>query len=78
MNILGVILVIMILIVGGSLAFYYSWKNQPDKIHFILLRDAFKIRKLRQREYGLKTLKKRLEKGEITQEEYDELKKQFE
>ena len=68
----------MILIVGGSLAFYYSWKNQPDKIHFILLRDAFKIRKLRQREYGLKTLKKRLEKGEITQEEYDELKKQFE
>ena len=78
MNILSVILVIIILIIGGSLAFYYSWRNQPDRVHEWTIRQGVEMKKSRQKEHRLETLKKRLDKGEITQEEYNELKKQFE
>jgi uncharacterized membrane protein len=75
----GVILVSVIIIVGGSLAFYLTWRSKSsDDVTKWMLEQGRESKKYNQRKYGLKILKKRLEKGEITQEEYNELKKQFE
>lgn len=70
------IVVIISLTVVGAVALLYGTKKRAGNF-FELTKTDNEIRQWRERQYGLKILKKRLEKGEITKEEYDELKNQF-
>jgi len=71
------IAIVIFLTTIGAVALYYGVKKEAGK--FFYDETYFKIiRPWQQRQNGLKILKKRLEKGEISQQEYDELKKQFE
>ena len=74
--IIGIVSIIIFFIIA-PIALWYSLKKNAGNF-FELRKTDIEIRQRRQRERGLKILKKRLEKREITQEEYDELKKQFE
>ena len=72
----GIILVVSIL-VTGTIALVYSLKKNAGNFFSGEGFYGKEIEQSLQRQRGLKILKKRLENGEITQEEYDELKKQF-
>ena len=78
MDYLSAIIIAMSILVTGTVALCYGLKKNAGNWFSGDLFYGKEIRQSLQRQRGLKILKKRLEKGEITQEEYNELKKQFE